>query len=431
MLVRPRPLIGSAAAVLALLATGLVAGPPSASADDPSAATPQTIVVDPASGGRTFDGMGAISGGGGTSRLLVDYPEPQRSQVLDYLFKPGVGAELDIFKVEIGGDTHTSNGAEPSHEREDGVIDCNRGYNWWMMREAKKRNPDIVLYGLAWGAPGWFALPLCRRHALHDRLPRLREAAPPADRLPRRSQRAQPRPGLLHRPPRGSGRARLPGRQDRRGRRGRLRRGQRAQAGRGVPRGRRRGRHPLPVQRHPVHAQPGRQGPRAPALGQRVRLEPLPDRCQAARLGDQPPVRRLPDDGLHQLAGELLLVPHGPVPEQRPAEGQRAVVGLLRRRHVAVDPGADQPVHGTGVAVRRLGLDLPGRQRRHRRDAPRPGDRRLVGGHRDHGRHHAPDVALRGRDGLSRPAPSRSGAPSWRTPTPRAGSPTTRPPTRW
>src|SRR5688500_15729902 len=110
MFVRPRPLIGSAAAALALLATGLVvAGPPSANADDPTAATPQTIVVDPASGGRTFDGMGAISGGGGTSRLLVDYPEPQRSQVLDYLFKPGVGAELDIFKVEIGGDTHTSN----------------------------------------------------------------------------------------------------------------------------------------------------------------------------------------------------------------------------------------------------------------------------------------------------------------------------------
>ncbi len=105
MLVRPRPLIGSAAAALALLATGLVSGPPSANADDPSAVTPQTIVVDPASGGRTFDGMGAISGGGGTSRLLVDYPEPQRSQVLDYLFKPGVGAELDIFKVEIGGDT--------------------------------------------------------------------------------------------------------------------------------------------------------------------------------------------------------------------------------------------------------------------------------------------------------------------------------------
>ena len=113
MLVRP-PLIGSAAAALALAATALVAGPPSANADDPSAPTVQTIVVDPASGGRTFDGIGAISGGGGTSRLLVDYPEPQRSQVLDYLFKPGVGAELDIFKVEIGGDTPPATAPSPA-----------------------------------------------------------------------------------------------------------------------------------------------------------------------------------------------------------------------------------------------------------------------------------------------------------------------------
>ncbi|WP_406500895.1 hypothetical protein [Streptomyces sp. NBC_00846] len=34
----------------------------------------------------------AISGGGATSRLLIDYPEPQRSQVLDYPIKPGYGA---------------------------------------------------------------------------------------------------------------------------------------------------------------------------------------------------------------------------------------------------------------------------------------------------------------------------------------------------
>jgi hypothetical protein len=100
--------------------------------------------------------MGAISGGGGTSRLLVDYPEPQRSQVLDYLFKPGYGASLQILKVEIGGDTHSSNGAEPSHMRTPDDIDCDRGYEWWLMEEAKKRNPDIVLYGLSWGAPGWF-----------------------------------------------------------------------------------------------------------------------------------------------------------------------------------------------------------------------------------------------------------------------------------
>ena len=35
-------------------------------------------------------------------------------------------------------------------------LDCDRGYEWWLMREAKQRNPDIVLSGLSWGAPGWF-----------------------------------------------------------------------------------------------------------------------------------------------------------------------------------------------------------------------------------------------------------------------------------
>ena len=39
-----------------------------------------------------FGGIGAISGGGATSRLLVDYPEPQRSDILDTMFSPVAGA---------------------------------------------------------------------------------------------------------------------------------------------------------------------------------------------------------------------------------------------------------------------------------------------------------------------------------------------------
>ena len=31
----------------------------------------------------------------------------------------------------------------------------NRGYEWWLMTEAKKRNPQIKLYGLPWAFPGW------------------------------------------------------------------------------------------------------------------------------------------------------------------------------------------------------------------------------------------------------------------------------------
>uniref|UniRef100_A0A6Q2YLF7 Galactocerebrosidase n=1 Tax=Esox lucius TaxID=8010 RepID=A0A6Q2YLF7_ESOLU len=58
--------------------------------------------------GRVFDGIGGLSGGGATSRLLVDYAEPYRSQILDYLFKPQFGASLHILKVEIGGDAQTT-----------------------------------------------------------------------------------------------------------------------------------------------------------------------------------------------------------------------------------------------------------------------------------------------------------------------------------
>ncbi|WP_327389558.1 hypothetical protein [Streptomyces sp. 3213.3] len=35
-------------------------------------------------------------GCGGNSRLLRDYPAAQRSQILDHLFKPGYGANLQL-----------------------------------------------------------------------------------------------------------------------------------------------------------------------------------------------------------------------------------------------------------------------------------------------------------------------------------------------
>ena len=114
-----------------------------------------SITLDGASGGRTFDGVGAISGGGGNSRLLIDYPEPERGQILDYLFKPGYGASLQMLKIEIGGDTNSTSGAEPSIEHTRGTINCNVGYEFWLAQQARTRNPNIKLYGLAWGAPGW------------------------------------------------------------------------------------------------------------------------------------------------------------------------------------------------------------------------------------------------------------------------------------
>ncbi len=112
------------------------------------------IVLDGASAGRTFDGIGAASAGA-SSRLLIDYPEPWRSQILDYLFKPNYGASLQHLKVEIGADVNSTDGSEPSSMRTRMDHDYTQGYEWWLMKEARKRNPKIVLDTLAWGAPGW------------------------------------------------------------------------------------------------------------------------------------------------------------------------------------------------------------------------------------------------------------------------------------
>ncbi|KAK2182461.1 hypothetical protein NP493_353g05016 [Ridgeia piscesae] len=113
-------------------------------------------IVDDYEGlGRRFDGIGGLSGGGATSKLLVNYAEPQRSQILDYLFKPQFAASLQILKVEIGGDSQSTDGTESSHMHESWDENYQRGYEWWLMREAKKRNPDIKLYGLPWTFPGW------------------------------------------------------------------------------------------------------------------------------------------------------------------------------------------------------------------------------------------------------------------------------------
>jgi galactosylceramidase len=120
----------------------------------------ETVTLDGQRPGRTFEGLGGLSAGAGT-RLLFDYPEPQRSQVLDYLFKPNFCAALQHLKVEIGADINSSEGTEPSHARTRDEFEhprpqyFHRGYEWWLMREAKKRNPRIYLDVLQWGAPHW------------------------------------------------------------------------------------------------------------------------------------------------------------------------------------------------------------------------------------------------------------------------------------
>jgi galactosylceramidase len=121
----------------------------------------QTITIDGRREGRRFDGIGAVSGGGATSRFLIEYPEPQRSQILDYLFKPNFGASLQVLYVEIGSDKNGTQGSEPAHARSRDEMEhpkpeyFERGYEWWLMKEAKKRNPEIRFDATAWNSPLW------------------------------------------------------------------------------------------------------------------------------------------------------------------------------------------------------------------------------------------------------------------------------------
>lgn len=114
----------------------------------------QVVVLSDRAAGRTFDGFGAVSGGGATSRLLMDYPEPRRTAILDLLFKPRFGSALQHLKVEIPGDADTTCGSEQAHRHDasDGGS-FTRGYEFALLAEAKKRNPALTTSALQWAAP--------------------------------------------------------------------------------------------------------------------------------------------------------------------------------------------------------------------------------------------------------------------------------------
>jgi hypothetical protein len=142
----------SAGTVAAAPAAGPRIGPPVTAAPAPDRAA---VTVNGARPGPAFQGIGAISGGGGNSRLLIDYPPRERAQILDYLFLPHFGASLQMLKLEIGGGGFSSDGSEPSVEAVKGRLDCGAGYEFWLARQALARNPAIKLYGLQWSAPAW------------------------------------------------------------------------------------------------------------------------------------------------------------------------------------------------------------------------------------------------------------------------------------
>jgi galactosylceramidase len=117
------------------------------------------VLTDESGLGPRYAGIGGLSGGGATSRLLPDYDESTRAQILDLLFKPQFGASLQLLKVEIGGDGQSTEGTEPSHAHFAGDRNFERGYEWMLLREAKARNPDIGTLALSWSWPAWVGCP--------------------------------------------------------------------------------------------------------------------------------------------------------------------------------------------------------------------------------------------------------------------------------
>ena len=114
-----------------------------------------SLHLDGRASGAPFEGIGVVDGGGATSVLLKDYPEPQRRQILDLVYKPKFGASVSALYVEIPGDGNSTQGSMPSHKHTRDDLNYGRGYIWWVITEARRRNPRLSLDGAAWSAPGW------------------------------------------------------------------------------------------------------------------------------------------------------------------------------------------------------------------------------------------------------------------------------------
>ncbi|MFD2727627.1 glycoside hydrolase family 78 protein [Hyunsoonleella rubra] len=112
------------------------------------------ILLDGNDEGRTFEGIGGVSAGASTD-LLYDYEDPIRGQILDILFKPKFGAGFQHLKVEMGGGENSTCGSEPSHAitRDELKNPVSRGYEFWLMKEARNRNPQVILEYLPWSFP--------------------------------------------------------------------------------------------------------------------------------------------------------------------------------------------------------------------------------------------------------------------------------------
>ena len=120
--------------------------------------------IAPSSAQPSWSGIGA-SFTGASAKLVRDYAEPWRTQLLDFLFSPSGapstyqsfrGAALTILRLEVGGDANSDGGGSaPSHMHSaSDAPTAARGWAWWLASEAAKRNPGVkvMLVPVAWPA---------------------------------------------------------------------------------------------------------------------------------------------------------------------------------------------------------------------------------------------------------------------------------------
>ncbi|EKJ88881.1 Glycosyl hydrolase family 59 [Bacteroides finegoldii] len=115
----------------------------------------QSFQLSAKDAGKRFDGIGVVNGGGATAVLLKDYPQQQRREILDLVYKPMFGGSMSAILVEIPGDGNSTQGSMISHSHHRGDFNFERGYMWWVMKEVKKRNPQLSIDATAWSAPAW------------------------------------------------------------------------------------------------------------------------------------------------------------------------------------------------------------------------------------------------------------------------------------
>jgi galactosylceramidase len=117
-----------------------------------AAAAPLPIAAEQC--GRTYEGIGALLNS--DAPWLTAYPPKQLAEILDILFLPQWAAAMQVLKLEIGGDGHSTINTESSHmHTEHDPPSFRRGWILQLLREALRRNPHIKVGGLAWSWPNW------------------------------------------------------------------------------------------------------------------------------------------------------------------------------------------------------------------------------------------------------------------------------------